>query len=317
MPSDMLGLSSDTMNKHFTWVSALLKTAKSIGHVPLAKLDFEQLRQKSQSAAARKSKGRARDRRASWSLEQIARLLSAPIWTGSRAIDLRFEAGNVIYHDAWYWLPLFNVLYGGRSSETAGLELSEIYEDAPIPYFSVEDTELRKLKNSQSIRKLPIHPELIRLGFLDYVREIRRLRHTFLFPEMYSPKSKSFAKTYYTSIFAKWRAWAYPDGTPWKHQVRGMVKDCDVHSFRGAVSTALKGVPDGIRYDILGYEGNNATTIFYDGETDLDTMRDALVKLTPLTAHIEYRQLSMRPVDRQLHRSALKGALSVSVGHLT
>lgn len=306
MPNDMLGLSSETMNKHFTWISALLKAAKSKGHMPHAKLDFEPLRQKSQSAAARKSKGRARDRRASWSLEQIARLLRAPIWTGCRGIDLRFEAGEVIYHDAWYWLPLFNVLYGGRSSETAGLELSEIYEDAPIPYFSVEDTELRKLKNSQSNRKLPIHPELIRLGFLDYVREMRRLGHIFLFPEMYSPKSKSFAKTYYSSIFQHWRAWAYPDGTPWRHQVRGAWKDCDVHSFRGAVSTALKGVPDGVRYDILGHEGNNATTIFYDGETNLDMMRDALVKLTPLTAHIDHRSLSMRPSDRQHHGRARK-----------
>jgi len=54
------------------------------------------------------------------------------------------------------------VLYGGRSSELAGLRMDEIFENDGVPYFQVDYNDLRALKNAQSIRKLPIHPELIR-----------------------------------------------------------------------------------------------------------------------------------------------------------
>jgi hypothetical protein len=94
-------------------------------------------------------------------------------------------------------------LYGGRSSELAALPLGDVLEDNEIPYFRVDYTDLRGLKNVQSVRKLPIHPELIRLGFLDYVKEMRALGHALLFPEVHSAKSQSFASTFYKSVFTR------------------------------------------------------------------------------------------------------------------
>lgn len=47
----------------------------------------------------------------------------------------------------------------------------------------VKPNHLRPLKNRQTKRFLPIHPELIRLGFLDYVAERRRAGDLQLFPE--------------------------------------------------------------------------------------------------------------------------------------
>ncbi|MEJ8629477.1 hypothetical protein P0F65_05875 [Sphingomonas sp. I4] len=158
-------------------------------------------------------------------------------------------------------------LYGGRSSELAGLPLSDVHEDEPIPYLQIDYTEDRGLKNTQSVRKLPIHPELIRLGFLDYIREIRAAGCTMLFPEMASPKSTSFASTFYKSIFNPWRKWAFPNGTPWLHQDGGAWKDKDVHSFRGLSTTMLKGrVEDSVRCDIFGHEGETETARTYDEE---------------------------------------------------
>ena len=129
---------------------------------------------------------------------------------------------------------------------------------------------------------------------------MRSLGHKLLFPEMHSPDSKSFASTFYKSVFKAWRAWAFPHGTTWRHQVRGILKDKDVHSFRGAASSMMKGkVPDSVRIDILGHEGENETTRTYDEEASLGDKFDALRFLTPLTAHIEPRSLRLRPPNRQ------------------
>lgn len=229
--------------------------------------------------------------------------MSAPVWTGAAGVDDRLTAGNEIIHDAWYWLPLMLPLYGGRSSELAGLALAEVHERDAIPYFRIDYTEDRPLKNLQSVRRLPIHPELIRLGFIEYVAEIRKAGCTMLFPEMKSPDSESFASTFYKSIFGKWRDWAFPTGTDWRHRARGAWKDKDVHSFRGLATSMLKGrVSDSVRCDIFGHEGETETARTYDEEAELEVKLDALRLLTPLTEHIlASLPIRIRPADRLRH----------------
>ena len=229
-------------------------------------------------------------------------MLSAPIWSGSASLDDRLSVGDEIFHDAWYFLPLMLPLYGGRSSELAGLRLDNVHENAPIPYIQIEYNEDRDLKNAQSERKLPIHPELIRLGFVDYVRAMRSLNHIYLFPEMKSPKATSFADTFRKSIFNKLHAWAFPDGTEWRHKNKGAWIDKGVHSFRGLCTTILKGkVADSVRCDIVGHEGNTETEQTYDEEAELMDKLAALQHLSFLTAHIEPKKLRLRPLDRQRH----------------
>jgi len=148
------------------------------GHRPAQELSFKNART-GIGKKARQQHQRKRDMRANWTKQEVTRLLSAPIWTGAAGIDRRLHPGLEIIHDAWYWLPLMLPLYGGRSSELAGLALSEVHEQGDIPYFLIDFTEDRGLKTVQSIRKLPIHPEFIRLGFIDYVAAIRDARCCF------------------------------------------------------------------------------------------------------------------------------------------
>ncbi|WP_294294231.1 hypothetical protein [uncultured Sphingomonas sp.] len=307
MNSSMLGMSQKTRNKHLTWITSVLAfaaTDRGGNHEPADATGVEkairELRRGIGKKAGKSDRKRARDLRAAWSRDEIARLFAAPIWTGCRSLDRRFEPGREIYHDAWYWLPLMMALYGGRSSELVGLPVADTYERASIPFFRIDYTDLRPLKNVQSVRSLPIHPELVRLGFIEYVAAVRAAGHTLLFPEMHSAGSKSFASTFYKSVFTRWRDWAFPEGTDWRHQVRGAMKDKDVHSFRGAASTIMKGkVPDSVRFDILGHEGANETTRTYDEEAPLEDKLDALMLLSPLTSHITVVPLRLRPEDRQ------------------
>jgi hypothetical protein len=299
MDPEQVGIQHVSRTKHATWIQQVLDHAAGDGdkgHRPVEKISFTYLRK----GVGKKAKKRRRDKRAAWTKAELERLLSAPVWTGCRSLDRRWVPGSEIYHDAWYWLPLMLVLYGGRSSELAGLPLRDVFENESIPYFRIEYSDLRALKNLQSVRSLPIHPELIRLGFIDYVQAMRAAGHKLLFPEMYSPGSTSFASTFYKAVFKRWREWAFPDGTSWRHQQKGMIKDKDVHSFRGTAASLLKGrVPDSVRIDILGHEGDNETTRTYDEEADMASKLEALSLLSPLTQHLAAAPMRLRPLRRQ------------------
>lgn len=307
MDASKLGMARPTRNKHLTWISSVLAFAASDqggNHEPADPASVEKAIREVRRGVGKKGgksdRKRARDLRAAWTKDEIARLLSAPIWSGCENLDERLAPGSEIYHDAWYWAPLMMVLYGGRSSEIVALPLADTHESEPIPFFGIDYTDLRALKTVQSVRQLPLHPELIRLGFIDYVVAMRSTGHELLFPELHSPASKSFASTFYKSVFQKWRSWAFPTGTSWRHQVRGAMKDKDVHSFRGTASSMMKGkIQDSVRIDILGHEGETETTRTYDEEAALEDKLRALEILTPLTTHITARPLRLRPPERQ------------------
>lgn len=307
MPVGDVGISQQTINKHLTWISAVLKHAAgeegaTNGHRPARQLLFDRARAGLGKKAARERK-RDRDKRANWNKQEVAHLLSAPIWSGAAGIDERLSAGNFLVHDAWYWMTLMLPLYGGRSAELAGLPLSDVHEEHDIPYFLIDYTEDRALKNVQSIRKLPFHPELVRLGFLDYVAQLRAAGCTMLFPELDSPKAGSFASTFYKTVFRKWRDWAFPQGTSWRHRVGGAWKDKDTHSFRGFATSMLKGkVTDSVRCDLFGHEGETETERTYDEEADLSVKLDALRLLSPVTEHIlPTFPVTIRPPERLRH----------------
>ncbi|WP_265587218.1 site-specific integrase [Sphingomicrobium arenosum] len=297
-----VGLGPKTIAKHITWIGEVLDLVDDDGSDDgVRPQNSLRLKPKKYSLAAKaeaKSK-RSRDLRANWTKQEIARLLDAPPLHGCAGIDDRFKQGQEVIHDGWYWLPIMYVLYGGRSAELAGLPLRDVHEGAEIPYFQVDYHDLRRLKNVQSVRKLPIHPELIRLGFLEFVAAMRKLKNTLLFPELHSP-SQTFSRTFYRSIFKPWREWAFPEGTEWQHVERGATVDKDVHSFRGVATNLMKGkVQDSVRLDILGHEGDDTTQRVYDEEAALEEKLKALHLVTPLTEHLCTKPLCLRPRERQ------------------
>lgn len=291
LPAEKVGFSLATKRKHLTWLSAVLKFAKGRGYKPAGELDFESLR---------KGKKTVRDCELTepWTSDELRRLFSAPVWTGSADLWNRLEPGAEIYHDAWYFAPIFVATYGHRSSEGFGLLLSEVHEDHLIPQFEIAPNEVRLLKTLQSKRKLPISRELIRLGFLEYVREMKRLGHKYLFPELISPNNKSGpASSFYKVVFAKWRQWAFPDGC-WYTRSDGVRCQKDVKSFRSATPSIMKGkVDDGIRNDIAGRSGGNVGLETYESFAELNITLDALDHLAFVTEQIQAVPLNLRPTE--------------------
>jgi hypothetical protein len=97
-----------------------------------------------------------------WSGDELRRLFTSPVWTGSHPF-YRAERGDKIIRDALFWLPLLGLFHGNRLEEFAQLRREDVKEAEGAPYLRITDEDGRQLKNERSRRDVPLHPELIRL----------------------------------------------------------------------------------------------------------------------------------------------------------
>ena len=109
-------------------------------------------------------------RREPWELEELRTLFSSAIFTeGERPVAGKGEAA--------FWLPLMALFTGARLNELAPLTVADVLTDAATDIASInikEDQQQgRRLKTAGSARLVPIHPELTRIGFLQFVGWIR------------------------------------------------------------------------------------------------------------------------------------------------
>lgn len=101
------------------------------------------------------------------------------------ASELSRIFGHALFQDrAEYGLKqwaLLVMLYTGvrNSSEMAKMRLENIFVEQNIPVFYLADAS----KNERSKRLVPIHQDLVQIGFLDYVEAQRAKGETYLFPE--------------------------------------------------------------------------------------------------------------------------------------
>jgi len=80
-----------------------------------------------------------------WTPEHMQCLFSAPIWTGGGGHLRRLDAnaGDEVYHDAAYWLPLLLFYTHATVNEIAGLRIDEVEIDAPVPHLIIKNNDLR------------------------------------------------------------------------------------------------------------------------------------------------------------------------------
>ncbi|MCP5382729.1 MAG: hypothetical protein H6912_10235 [Kordiimonadaceae bacterium] len=120
-----------------------------------------------------------------WDLTPAEKLLAAQNKKSSIPMDLLqslfngepWASRNENYknHPSFFWGPLIALFHGSRRGEIASLNVSDIIIEDGIPSFAFswiidEDGEvIRRYKNLTTVRKVPIHPELLKIGFLGLV----------------------------------------------------------------------------------------------------------------------------------------------------
>jgi integrase len=150
---------------------------------------------------------------------------------------------------AAFWLPLLALFGGERLGELAGLKASDVAHNQLIGavciYVMADRKAGRRLKTRQSERFVPLHSQLIKLGFLDFVARQAKTRgeEAWLFP-LVAPGTNGAA------AFSKWFG-RYIGA----HGVTDAAKV--FHSFRHAFTDALRmaDVSDEVKHALLGWSG--------------------------------------------------------------
>lgn len=142
-----------------------------------------------------------RDERHPFTTDELKAIFSAPIYTGCESIRHWKRKGDLIPRDSGkYWVPLIGLFTGCRLGEIIQLQTKDVRTEDGILHFVVdrEDGD-KRLKNSNAKRLTPVHPDLIRFGFMDLVNQRKKQNSVRLFPDL--PKGQD---GYYSSPFSKY-----------------------------------------------------------------------------------------------------------------
>ncbi len=103
--------------------------------------------------------------------DQLQTLFDSPVFTvGERPLGGRGAAA--------FWCPLIALFTGARLDEILSLRTDglQVVEGVPVFHFMHRPELGQKLKGKgKNARRVPVHPELIRLGLLDFHRDVSKL----------------------------------------------------------------------------------------------------------------------------------------------
>ena len=90
----------------------------------------------------------------------------------------QFEPNHKL-RPCFFWSPLIAVFHGMRSGEILQLKTANVFERDGITVLKLEG----QVKNRFAYRVIPLHPELIRLGFIQYIERVKKAGHEMAFPD--------------------------------------------------------------------------------------------------------------------------------------
>jgi integrase len=201
-----------------------------------------------------------------FSEDELKAIFSAPLFTGCVDDERRFsKRGPNLIRRSRYWLPLLGLFTGMRMGEILQLTPAHVRTSAQGTPFIVLTRDM-KLKTGSASREVPIHPELVKLGLLEWVDERRRSGAKLLFEDV--PESKhGYRSDTFTKRFASFlRSVDMPaDRQP---------KLC-FHSFRHTFKDALNetGASEEVKDEICGWARSKKTGRRYGSGLSADQLK--------------------------------------------
>lgn len=199
--------------------------------------------------------------------EQLRLIFNAPMFTGAKSEARLLEPGPFIPQDHRRWAPLVALYSGARPTEIAQLELNDIIEQDGVLMFSVNNiddedddegsaTPRKRVKTEAGVRLIPVHRELIRLGFLDYVKAMRKAKAKRLF-ESWKPTSTGDYIATFPRFFNR----------TFLPKVKAKTKKTSFYSFRHTFKDAQRraGLPQGIEDALFGHADQSVAGIYGSG----------------------------------------------------
>ena len=179
---------SKTARDRLTWVKSVLKyAARELGLIdrnPWEGIDID---------------FKTTNKRRPWTDAELKTFFTQPLHT-TYSLPTDNKAGA----DAAYWIPLLGLYTGARVGELAQLRVRDVETSGSCPLLSITDEgDAQSVKSQAGVRKVPIHSELLRLGFLDYVTVIKASNADLLWPVL--PTREGKPGGYFSQWFGVYR----------------------------------------------------------------------------------------------------------------
>ena len=153
---------------------------------------------------------------------------------------------NVKLSNPYYWSFIIGIFSGMRTNEISQLRIDDIVKEGNVWMMIIDETQGKRVKTTSSIRKVPVHPTLIKsLGLLDYVEIIKSKGFDRIFPELTKDRDG-----YSSKISRHYNQNFLPSIGVWKKQVKVLYSTR--HTFINRCYK--KGVDRDIIKSIVGHE---------------------------------------------------------------
>ena len=180
-----------------------------------------------------------------------------------------------------------------RLDEMCGLRTEDVIGDQGITYFDLKPHEGRRLKTAAARRCVPVHSELLGLGFDSYLAHVKDQKHNYLFPAL-KPGGPDKKRSWYVS----------KRFTTYRRSVGVGASETVFHSFRKCAATALERahVPENEAMEVLGHHKATTTYGLYSGGLGLEGLARSSRRSPILTRPVGPSRAGPRATDARQRR---------------
>ena len=257
-------MATETQAMYLSILKQLLRWAQSEGHIdrdPAA--DLSPLGEKQAPQEARNP----------FTIEQLKLIFNAPLYRGCKDDGNGYAIiGHNIIRGTRFWVPLIGLYTGMRLNEICQLDVVDVQQSkVGVWYLSVNANSPDKLvKNSTSKRNIPVHADLIRIGFLKFVEQ-QKSKSAKLFPDL-----KRSERGYHSERMSRW----FNEGFLPKSGAK--TDKTSFHSFRHTFRDALRAIhaPPAVVQGLGGWRIEEGVSGQYGSGLSVDQLSRSIKRIT-------------------------------------
>jgi integrase len=137
---------------------------------------------------------KAAKKRNAYAEDELQKIFDLPLFKGCASQDELHKPGDVRLDDWRFWIPVICLHTGARLGEIAQLRTQDLKKVRGHWAFHITDEgEGMTTKTAGSVRIVPVHPELKRLGLLAYHARMAGAGNERLFPELVADQHGRYA----------------------------------------------------------------------------------------------------------------------------
>lgn len=227
-------------------------------------------------------------------LDEFTELLGKDKWSSKKTM----------IDDPVYWVPIIARLHGLRSEEILQLKPKNIRSDDGILFFDIERGTGQRAKSNNARRFVPIHSQLLELGFLELVQRQKMLKKERIFDEVNRSKS---SKNTFTATFTK-------KFTYYRKSRNIYEKRLDLHALRTTFNSKMVGyaIPDTARRYLMGHKNSDVGIVNYLPEGfPLKTLK-GLIELEQIDLSVVTKRFGKTEMPRKGPYLAVDDGIEVS-----